>query len=59
MAVHGMALRLGQTLGPPVMGVAFSVWGIDSTFYAAAVVAAAMLVLTTAIIRKRRKNDGD
>ncbi len=57
MAVNGMALRLGQTIGPPVMGAAFSIWGMDSTFYVAAIIAAAMLVLTT-IIRKRRKNHG-
>jgi predicted MFS family arabinose efflux permease len=58
MAVNGVALRLGQTLAPPLMGAVFSVWGMDSTFYTAAAVAVAMLVLTTTIIRKRRKEDG-
>ncbi len=58
MAINGVALRVGQTLGPLLMGAVFSIWGMDSTFYAAAVVAAAMLVLVTTIIQTRRKTDG-
>ncbi|MGD9002415.1 MAG: MFS transporter [Anaerolineae bacterium] len=58
MSVNGMILRLGQTVGPPLMGTVFSVWGIDSTFYAAAAVAGAMFVLTAVIIKKRRRSDG-
>jgi len=61
LAINGVILRLGQTLGPPLMGVAYGMWGIDSTFYAGAGIAAGMLVLTvTAItaggeeIRQRR-----
>jgi MFS family permease len=57
MAVNGVALRLGQTLGPPLMGLVFSVWGMDSTFYTSAAVAAAMLVLTTTVVQRR--SDGD
>ena len=52
MAANGMALRLGQTVAPPLMGVTFSVWGTDGTFYAAAVVAGVMLVLTTTVIER-------
>ena len=59
MSVNGMILRLGQTVGPPLTGLVFSVWGIDSTFYAASIVAAAMFVLTTTVIKKRRKSDGN
>jgi MFS family permease len=61
MAINGMALRLGQTLGPPLMGAVFAIWGMDSTFYAAAAVAAAMLILTTimAVVSQRRKRDGN
>lgn len=58
LAISGTALRLGQTAGPPLMGVVFAVWGIESTFYAATVVAALMLILTTMSVRKRRKRDG-
>jgi ACDE family multidrug resistance protein len=58
MSVNGMILRLGQTMGPPLMGTVFSVWGIDSAFYAAAAVAGAMFVLTATVIKKRRSSDG-
>lgn len=57
MAVNGMALRLGQTFGPLLMGAAFGIWGMDSAFYAAAAVAAAMFILTTTMIQKRRQID--
>ena len=50
MAVNGVALRLGQTVGPPLMGLVFGAWGVDATFYAAALIAAAMLGLTATTI---------
>jgi len=46
MAVNGVALRLGQTLGPILMGVVYSRWGVDGTFYVAACVAVGMIGLT-------------
>jgi MFS family permease len=58
MSINGMILRLGQTVGPPLMGMAFGAWGIEGAFYAAAVTAAAMLVLTTMVIKDRRRTDG-
>jgi predicted MFS family arabinose efflux permease len=53
LSINGVILRLGQTLGPPLMGLAFGVWGIDSTFYAGAGIAAGMLVLTMTAITAR------
>jgi sugar phosphate permease len=58
MSINGMILRLGQTVGPPLMGTAFGLWGIDSTFYAAAAIAVAMFLLTAALIKNRRNSDG-
>jgi predicted MFS family arabinose efflux permease len=58
MSVNGVILRLGQTVGPPLMGIVLSVWGIDGTFYAATAIAAAMFILTATTIRQRRKSDG-
>lgn len=58
MAVNGVSLRLGQTLGPPMMGAVFGVWGVRGAFYAAAVVAAGMFLLTTVIV-ERREADGN
>jgi len=40
MSVNGTVLRLGQTLGPLVMGAAFTLWGMAGPFYAGAVLAA-------------------
>jgi len=34
MSFYGTALRLGQTLGPPLLGVVFAISGINAVFYA-------------------------
>ena len=36
MSINGMVLRIGQTLGPIVIGLFYSVFGIESAFYASA-----------------------
>jgi predicted MFS family arabinose efflux permease len=54
LSVNGLVLRLGQTLGPPLMGVASSVGGIGTTFYTGAAIAVAMFVLSATTIKKRR-----
>jgi MFS family permease len=36
MSVSGMTFRIGQTLGPLLMGMVISVWGIGGAFYAGA-----------------------
>jgi predicted MFS family arabinose efflux permease len=58
MSINGMILRVGQTVGPPLMGLVFTLWGIESTFYAAAAIAVAMFILTATMIQKRRKSNG-
>jgi MFS transporter, ACDE family, multidrug resistance protein len=37
MSINGMVLRLGQTLGPLIMGLALTLWGIRAPFFAGAV----------------------
>jgi sugar phosphate permease len=54
LSVNGLVLRMGQTLGPPLMGVASSMGGIGTAFYSGAAIAAAMLVLSATSIKKRR-----
>jgi len=45
MAVNGTILRLGQTLGPLLMGIFFMLWGTDGAFYAG--VGCALFMLAT------------
>ena len=45
MSLNGMVLRLGQTIGPLLMGIIFSLWGLDATFYAGAVLSWLMFLL--------------
>ena len=45
MSVSGMTFRVGQTLGPFLMGMVISIWGIGGAFYAGAVLSIAMFVI--------------
>jgi ACDE family multidrug resistance protein len=36
MSLNGMVLRIGQTLGPLLMGLAFGLWQLDGVFYSGA-----------------------
>ncbi len=51
MALNGTVLRLGQTLGPVVMGGAFVAWGMDGVFWATAALALAAAALVLAAVR--------
>ena len=51
MSVNGMVLRLGQTLGPLLMGAIFGMWGIGSVFYAGAGFAIVMFIVVAIMIR--------
>jgi len=50
MSINDMILKLGQTLGPLLMGAVFGVWGASGTFYAAAGFSLATFVLTAIMI---------
>jgi len=45
MSLNGMVLRLGQTLGPLLMGLVFVLWGISSPFITGAIVCISMVPL--------------
>jgi MFS family permease len=49
MSINGMVLRLGQTLGPVLMGIVLLGWGIQGVFYAGAACSMAMSMLLVAI----------
>lgn len=50
MSINGMLLRLGQTLGPLLVGGAVSLWNIQAAFYAGAALAFITLVVVVATI---------
>ncbi len=51
MSANGMVLRMGQTLGPIVMGMFFVIGGLPATFFAGAGLALLMLVLIRYLIK--------
>jgi len=51
MAVNGTVLRFGQTLGPLVMGVAYTLWGINGPFYTGVVMALVVFVVGVIAVR--------
>jgi MFS family permease len=50
MSANGMVLRLGQTLGPVIMGAVFAGYGMGATFYAGALVAVVMALIVSLTI---------
>ncbi len=51
MSLNGMVLRLGQTLGPIVMGFMFGIAGITGVYFASATFAFLMFILVYAMIK--------
>jgi len=45
MSVSGMTFRVGQTLGPLLMGMVISIWGIGGAFFAGAALSIAMFTI--------------
>lgn len=53
MSLNGMVLRLGQTVGPLVMGLVFLRFGPHAPFYAGATLGLAMFALLPFLVRER------
>jgi len=51
MSLNGMVLRLGQTLGPLVMGAIFLVGGFEGTFFVSAGLSVAMFILASVMLK--------
>ena len=51
MSFYGAALRLGQTLGPPLLGIVFTMSGINGAFYASLCLALAAFGLIFVMIK--------
>ena len=52
MSINGMVLRLGQTLGPLVMGAVFGFVGTGAVFYAGAGFAVVMFIIVAIMISR-------
>lgn len=50
LSANGTVLRLGQTLGPVVIGAVYAGFGMDATFYAGALVAVMMGLIVLAMV---------
>jgi len=53
LSANGTILRLGQTLGPVLMGLVYTGIGMDATFYAGALTALIMVIVVVLLISKR------
>jgi MFS family permease len=51
MSLNGMVLRLGQTLGPLIMGAVIVIWGTSGVFYVGAGFAIVMLAVVVLMIK--------
>ncbi|MHB9029280.1 MAG: MFS transporter [Candidatus Latescibacterota bacterium] len=51
LSVNSMILRIGQTLGPLIMGIIIALWGMESVFYAGALFSLLMLAMTAALLK--------
>lgn len=54
MSLNGMVLRIGQSVGPLLMGFTFVQWGLSSTFLLGGLLSFAMAATLAVIIRMRR-----
>jgi len=51
MSINGMVIRMGQTLGPLLMGASFLIWGFEGTFFVSAGLSIAMFILALAVLK--------
>jgi ACDE family multidrug resistance protein len=52
MSLNSMVLRLGQTIGPLAIGIAYSFGGLTYAYYGGALVAVMMLMIIVVLVRK-------
>lgn len=59
MSINATVLRLGQTIGPPLIGLVYINFGINATFFAAAGLALIVPVLITMLMGRSKKSEPD
>jgi len=45
MSLNGMVLRFGQTIGPPLLALVLTLWGMNATFYFTAALSGLIFIL--------------
>lgn len=53
MSLNGTAIRLGQTIGPVLMGTAYTLWGMHGVFYFGACLSIIMSGLIFILVKQR------
>lgn len=51
MSMNSMVLRMGQTIGPPLIGVFYALGGVDTAFLAGAAISLLILAITAISVR--------
>jgi predicted MFS family arabinose efflux permease len=59
MALYGSAIRMGQTLGPFLMGLAFPLVGLGGVFFLCAVIALALILFAAVMFSQPPKETID
>lgn len=54
MSLNGMVLRIGQTLGPLIIGIGYSVGEMNGVYYLSALVAFLGLIVILTMIRSKK-----
>ncbi|MBN2663745.1 MAG: MFS transporter [Bacteroidales bacterium] len=52
MSTNGMVLRIGQTIGPPIIGIGYAFAKIQGAYYLGAIVAAIAIIVVFATLNK-------
>lgn len=55
MSLNGTVLRLGQTLGPLIMGLIFGIWGLKGVFYAGGIISFFAFLIILMMVRKKEQ----
>lgn len=54
MSVNSMVLRIGQTIGPLIIGIFFAIDGVKTAFWGGAVVAVIMLIISVFMVKIKK-----
>ena len=59
MSLNGMVLRIGQTLGPLVIGIGYSIGEMNGVYYLSALVALVGLVILFTMVNAKKISNSE